>query len=155
MEQSTSNNNQKDSLKDLELTNKKENKLFLDNFPYLWKYTDLDRLSNLLILIAIRILQAVFITNQLVNPDEYWQSIEVAYKWVYGGDVNLPWEWSDQWQLRNTLYPFYLSLPLRLVKYVGIDTNFVVRITPYLAHCPFVILNDIFTWKVAKRVIGV
>lgn len=49
-----------------------DSKLYADNFPFLWKYTDLDHLPNLIILVAIRILQAIFMTNQLVNPDEYW-----------------------------------------------------------------------------------
>lgn len=43
---------------------------------------------------------------------------------------------------------------MHLNKWMGIDTNFVVRVTPYLAHLPIVIVNDIFIWKVSKRVIG-
>ena len=34
------------------------------------------------------------------------------------------------------------------------DTNLIVRAIPYLAHCPLVILNDWFIWKVAKRTVG-
>ena len=56
--------------------------------------------------------------------------------------------------LRNTLYPMYLSLPLRLIKMLEIDTTYIVNLAPYLAHLPVVILTDYFTWKVAKKVIG-
>ena len=48
----------------------------------------------------------------------------------------------------------YLSLPLRLIKTLEIDTNFLVNLAPYLAHLPVVILTDYFTWKVGKKVIG-
>jgi len=48
----------------------------------------------------------------------------------------------------------YLSLPLRLIKMLEIDTNYLVNLAPYIAHLPIVILTDYFTWKVAKRVIG-
>ena len=92
----------------------------------------------------------------MVHPDEYWQSTMPAYRSVYGHerDVWLPWEWSDEFRLRNTIYPMYLSIPMHLNKALGIDTNWVVRVTPYLAHVPIVILNDIFLWKVSKRLIG-
>jgi len=48
----------------------------------------------------------------------------------------------------------YLALPMQLCKDLGIDSNFVVRVTPYLAHLPIVLLNDLFTWKVAKRIVS-
>ena len=47
----------------------------------------------------------------------------------------------------------WLSLPLHLVRFFGIDSNLVVRTVPYLAHLPLVILNDCFVWRVANRVI--
>jgi len=31
-------------------------------------------------------------TNNMIHPDEYWQAIEIAYNYVYGG-VRLTWEW--------------------------------------------------------------
>ena len=84
----------------------------------------------------------------MVHPDEYWQSTQPAYKQVYGGDIWLPWEWTDDFRLRNCLYPMYLALPMQLVKTLGMDTNFVIRYLPYIAHMPVVLLNDLFMWKV-------
>jgi len=40
------------------------------------------------------------------------------------------------------------------LKTLDMDTNYLVNITPYLAHLPVVLLTDYFTWKVAKRVVG-
>lgn len=137
-----------------ELEEKENKNIFVSNFPLLWGFTDLDVSSNWWLLVLIRLLQAIFLTNTMVHPDEYWQSTQPAYRQVYGDelDVWLPWEWSDKFRLRNCLYPMYLALPMQICKDLGIDTNMVVRITPYLAHLPVVLLNDWFTWKVAKRV---
>lgn len=120
----------------------------------MWGFTDLDIPRNFWLLVLIRLLQAIFMTNTMVHPDEYWQSTQPAYRAVYGGDVWLPWEWSDKFRLRNTIYPMYLALPMYLVKSLGIDSNLVIRYIPYIAHMPIVLLNDWFTWKVGKRVVG-
>jgi phosphatidylinositol glycan class B len=93
-------------------------------------------------------------TKNMVHPDEYWQATQVAYNWVYGGVV-LPWEWHDQYKLRNAVYPAYLAGPLYLLKHFGLDSPWLVRVQPYLTHCPLVILNDYFVWKIGKRLIGV
>jgi hypothetical protein len=69
-------------------------------------------------------------------------------------DVWLPWEWNDEFRLRNCIYPMYLAIPLHIAKSLGVDSNLVVRKLPYLAHLPVVLLNDWFFWKVSKRVIG-
>jgi Alg9-like mannosyltransferase family len=68
--------------------------------------------------------------------------------------VWLPWEWSEKFRLRNTLYPIYLAAPMYLCKLLSIDTNFVVRVVPYIAHLPIVLLNDWFMWKVSKRILN-
>lgn len=91
----------------------------------------------------------------MICADEYWQATEPAYKSVYGDvqNVALPWEWSDEFRLRNCIYPMFLSLPLHLVRFLGIDTNLVVRSVPYLTHYVFVVANDVFFWKIAKRLV--
>lgn len=147
--------NQKRREKESEIDSKVHKIIFEDNFPFLWKFTDLDVSFNFWLLVLIRLLQSVFLTSSMCHPDEYWQSTQPAYVWVFGAEIRLPWEWSEKFMLRNTLYPMYLSLPLRLIKFLNIDTNFIVNVTPYLAHFPVVVLTDYFTWKVAKRVVGV
>jgi len=66
---------------------------FLKYIPF-WGLTDMDDRRNWWLLVTIRILQALFMTKNMVHPDEYWQATQVAYNWVYGG-VMLPWEWDD------------------------------------------------------------
>ena len=67
-----------------------------------------------------------------VYPDEYWQGTEVAYNMVYGG-VKLTWEWNPDNRIRSVIYPFYLSLPLRLLKILRLDYYFTVRHSYYFA----------------------
>jgi hypothetical protein len=72
---------------------------------------------------------------------------------VFGG-VHLPWEWTPENRIRNTIYPYYLSILLRLVKHFGIDDAMTVRNSYYLAHSLLIILGDYFYIKVGKLVIG-
>jgi hypothetical protein len=64
---------------------------------------------------------AIFLTKNHAYSDEYWQGTEVAYNLVYGG-VNLPWEWTPDYRIRNVLYPFFIAIPMWAVKILGIDT---------------------------------
>lgn len=131
----------------------KLNKEYLQNCVPFWRFTDLDDPRNWLMLVVLRVVQALFMTKNMVHPDEYWQATQVAYNWVYGG-VLLPWEWDQQFQLRNAIYPAYLAAPLYLLKVTGLDSPWLVRVQPYLTHCPLVILNDYFIWRIGKRLIG-
>ena len=93
------------------------------------------------------------------HPDEYWQVTQVAYKNIYpseeyGLNVDLPWEFHDDYRLRNILYPLLHMLPLWILKSTGLDTNLMVRISPYLFHSIFVIISDRFLWKVGKQTVG-
>lgn len=45
--------------------------VFEDNV-FGWKYTDLDDFGNWLMLAALRLIQALFLTSNMVHPDEYW-----------------------------------------------------------------------------------
>jgi hypothetical protein len=72
---------------------------------------------------------------------------------VYGG-VTLPWEWSCENKIRNSLYPYYLSILLRIVDFLGLDYYFTVRNTYYLSHFLLVIIGDYYFYKVGCKVIG-
>lgn len=138
--------------KNRERSDNAKTQIYQSNLPLLWSLADLDRKRNLALLVLLRILQAIFFTKAMVHPDEYWQATQPAYAFVYGHG-KLPWEWSKDFQLRNTLYPMYLAGWFQAAKTLKIDYNWLVVVLPYLAHAPFVILNDIYTWRVAKRVI--
>lgn len=39
------------------------------------------------------------------------------------------------------------------MRFLGIDTNFVVRSCPYLAQLVLVLITDYYFWKVLKRIL--
>jgi hypothetical protein len=66
----------------------------------------------------------------MVHPDGIWQSTEVAYSIVYADnstEFKLPWEWSKEFKLRSTIYPYFIAMPLFLLKWLGLDSNYMVR----------------------------
>jgi len=99
------------------------------------------------------VLQACIITENVIAADGYWQATEVAYSMVYGG-CTLPWEWQDAFRLRNTIYPFYLAAPLYVLKFLGLDSNMMVRTCPYLAQCVLVCITDSYLWRVGLKTVG-
>jgi hypothetical protein len=62
---------------------------------------------------------------------------------VYGG-VNVAWEWQPKYRIRNVLYPYFLAIPLWIMKILGIDSLYMVRAAPYLAHSTLVIIADYY-----------
>ena len=106
-----------------------------------------------MLLAAYRLFQALVLTKMLYHPDELYQGTQVAYNMVYGG-VDLPWEWQDEYRLRNTLYPFYLSIPLWLLKWARLDYRFLVVASPYIAHWPLMVVSDHYLWLIGKEIFG-
>ena len=119
--------------------------------PRFFKYLDLDK--HFLKLVIFRLIQAIWFTGNMAHPDEYWQVTQVAYKTVYG-DVDLPWEYHNDYRLRNTIYPLIHVLPLWILKTLGLDTNTAVRLCPYLFHSIFVLISDYYLWLVGKQTVG-
>ena len=87
----------------------------LSKYMWFWKFTDFDSPILFTLLIIVRLVQACTLTWNFRHADQYWQATQVAYNWVYGG-VQLPWEWHEEYRLRNTVYPAYLALPLYFLK---------------------------------------
>lgn len=104
-------------------------------------------------LVTFRLFQALFLTYNLTHPDAYWQATEVAYNMAYGG-VELPWEWTSFYKLRNSIYPLYLYCYLGILKSIGLDYGFVVRMYPYIAEIILVIISDYYFWEVGKKTVS-
>ncbi|CAK1542737.1 unnamed protein product [Leptosia nina] len=60
-------------------------------------------------------------------PDEYWQTLEVAHKHVFGYGA-LTWEW--QKGIRNYLYPSFVSAIYAILKFTSLDYPEVVATSP-------------------------
>lgn len=69
------------------------------------------------VILFVRIL-SVFLVQTWYVPDEYWQTLEVAHKQVFGYGA-LTWEW--QQGIRSYLYPSVVAALYTLLKYTGLD----------------------------------
>ena len=57
--------------------------------------------------------------------------------------------------MRNVLYPAYLAAPMYLAKILKIDSNTMVYFLPYVSQLVLAIINDLFIWKLGKKLVGV
>lgn len=81
-----------------------------------------------LLIVLFRIGNSIFITSY-VDPDEYWQSIEVAYNWLYPEVMGkgLTWEWAKG--IRSALFPLTVIAPgYAILKFFNIDDNFILMV---------------------------
>lgn len=81
-------------------------------------------------LIAFRIINALLCTT-FFQPDEFFQSLEVAHRLVFGYGWQT-WEWRQDTALRSPLHAMLFVPPYWLVKVLGLEqTDAVVG----WAHC--------------------
>ncbi|KAG9318561.1 Alg9-like mannosyltransferase family-domain-containing protein [Chiua virens] len=87
------------------------------------------------------------------RPDEYFQAIEPAHKYVFGYG-HLTWEWVNPEPLRSMLYPA-LNIPVYWVlKVSGLDAYpSLVVAGPRILHGLLAALTDVWTPKLASVVL--
>ena len=110
-------------------------------------------LRVLLLCIGVRLLNALCTGASVFNPDEYWQSMEVAYKHVWSGGF-IPWEYQSHAQLRGFLHPLIFTLLYAALKRLGIDTRWTVAHGPRLLQAIFAGVGDYFLYMLAYRLLG-
>jgi len=100
---------------------------------------------------CFRILNALAIRTYF-NPDEYWQSLEVAYRLVFGtqscviepsvggslADVACytTWEWHPSLAIRGYLHPLLFAVAYKFLHVLGLDSRWAVvcGVTAVLRH---------------------
>ena len=87
---------------------------------------------NMAICYSIRLFLSITVMEKSFHPDERQQGVEIAYKMAFGDQVDVitTWEWLEYYGLRNALYPAFLSVPLHILRYLQIDYNTLVIISP-------------------------
>jgi len=75
-----------------------------------------------------RLLNALLVQSSFV-PDEYWQALEVAHRWVFGYGY-LSWEWS--FGLRGVTHPMMFAGLFRALQAFGADSAWAVIHGPRL-----------------------
>lgn len=72
--------------------------------------------------LAVRVANAL-VSRTFFQPDEYWQSLEVAHRLVFGYGYQT-WEWRAQdgsGGIRSPLFPFVFVPVYWLLKLTGLD----------------------------------
>jgi phosphatidylinositol glycan class B len=119
------------------------------------------------LLAAFRIVNALLSQTQF-DPDEYWQSLEVAYCHVFQDDCfrTLTWEWTrraaatDHWldqSLHGSVRSHISILPTYLwyqaIKFLGVDTSFAVSKGPMLVNAVVVAaVTDYSVWHLGSTI---
>ena len=105
--------------------------------------------------LVIRILAAVF-SKGYIHPDEHYQSIEVAYKEVFGFG-KIPWEFIDG--ARSWVYPYIVIVIFKIMIFFGasnIETILIgVRLFSGLMSMITVIVAYFFGKKLYSKFIGI
>ena len=105
----------------------------------------------ILLFLAFRILNSLLIETFHV-PDEYWQSIEVAHRAVFGYGF-LTWEWQPSATLRSFLHPALFAAAYRVIDWISLDAVWPasVVIVPKLVQALFAALGDVCLYLFVRR----
>uniref|UniRef100_A0A914I2I2 Mannosyltransferase n=1 Tax=Globodera rostochiensis TaxID=31243 RepID=A0A914I2I2_GLORO len=94
---------------------------------------------------ALRFVCLAFSTSWFV-PDEVFQSVEVAYRMVYGRGY-LAWEWNSSWALRSSLHPLLYAAIFWTLRTLRLDFGPLIRWAPHLFHALLFSVADAFYLK--------
>lgn len=84
--------------------------------------------KHIIFVAVVRVLQAVLIQT-FFQPDEYFQSLEVAHHAVFGYG-HLTWEWSTSNPIRSILFPSLWIPVYWLLKISGLDETNALIVCP-------------------------
>ena len=109
--------------------------------------------NNIFLLILLfRIVNALSVQS-FFNPDEYWQSLEVAHYDVFGYGYKT-WEWSPEWKVRSYSYPAIISLMYYILKILHIDTTYFLINGPKLLHAVGTATTDWMVYQCSIKWFG-
>ena len=97
--------------------------------------------------VLFRVVNALCVRT-FFSADEYWQSVEVAHKLVFGYG-HLTWEWSHG--LRGYLHPLIFAIPYKITQTIGLDSTAVTVWSPRIVQAVIAAAGDVHVYKLAHR----
>eukprot|EP01083_Nonionella_stella_P038472 104689_1 len=94
-----------------------------------------------------------FAIQSYFNPDEYWQSLEVAHFDVFGYGYKT-WEWAPEWRVRSYAYPAIISAMYYVFKLLHIDHSSLLMYGPRVLHAIGTAITDIMVYRCANQWFG-
>ncbi|KAL8283183.1 hypothetical protein RQP46_005961 [Phenoliferia psychrophenolica] len=105
--------------------------------------------------LAVRLANAL-VSRTFFQPDEYWQSLEVAHRLVFGYGYQ-SWEWralDGNGGIRSPLFPFFFVPVYALLKVTGLDGGQLLTVAPKLLQAVVAASCDVSTVALAQRLFG-
>ena len=104
--------------------------------------------------VALRVVNCL-VLGTYFDPDEHWQSAEVAHKALFGYG-QLTWEWEPEVALRGFLHPALSSLlPLWLASLLPLPSSFssapLLSAAPRMAHSLVAAAVDLLCYALCRR----
>lgn len=76
------------------------------------------------LLVTVHLIAALATSRTFFQPDEYWQSIEIAHRIVFGYGYQT-WEWMTSKPIRSVVYPAMFVPLYKAMKAMHIDNPIV------------------------------
>ncbi|XP_045504981.1 GPI mannosyltransferase 3 [Colias croceus] len=106
-------------------------------------------LQVFLMILIVRV-ASIFLVQTWFVPDEYWQTLEVAHKHVFGYGY-LTWEWKKG--IRSFLYPGIVSALYAILKFTGLDYPEAVILLPRVFQASLSAVADyrFYKWTGSRK----
>ena len=99
-----------------------------------------------------RLIAAVLVSTTYV-PDEYFQSVEVAYHAVHGHGI-VTWEWEDGFRIRSFLSILPFAAYFKLLQVCGIHSQWMYAVGPRFIQAIAVAISDSCLYHVSMAAWG-
>lgn len=99
-------------------------------------------------LLAFRFLNGALVQT-FFNPDEYWQSLEVAHDIAFGYGQRT-WEWEKG--LRGYTHPLLFAFIYKTLSLIRCDSPFLLRVVPKMVQSAFAALGDLYLFRLSSLV---
>jgi phosphatidylinositol glycan class B len=102
------------------------------------------------LIVLFRIFNALVVETYF-NADEYYQSLEVAHKIVFGTPTQLTWEWHPETTLRGYLHPLMFAGLYKLMQITGLTYPILFVILPRILQSIFSAIGDWYVYQTTKK----
>jgi phosphatidylinositol glycan class B len=102
------------------------------------------------LLLLFRIINSLVVSTYF-DPDEFWQSLEVAHNLVYGRGY-LTWEWTHG--IRSYAHPLLFAAIYKLLDFFNLSNSGLVIIAPKVLQAFFAATTDYYIFKLTEKMFG-
>ncbi|KAL8037257.1 hypothetical protein ABFX02_11G028400 [Erythranthe guttata] len=103
-----------------------------------------------LLCLVTRIINSLFVQTYF-NPDEHWQSLEVAHRIAFGYG-HLTWEWKKG--IRSYLHPVLFAALYKVLSFLHLDTPWFMIRAPRLLQSVSAAIGDHYLYELSRVLFG-